>query len=82
LNKELKTLVRGEALRLGVPPTLRYVFEISERIEINLLEEKAAMGFFKKEEKLPEKGKPAHASIPANTGDADITCFTCGGVGH
>jgi hypothetical protein len=30
---------------------LRFVFETSERIELNLLEEKAAMGFFKREEK-------------------------------
>jgi hypothetical protein len=50
LDKELKTLVRNEALRLDEPPTLRFVFETSERIEINLLEEKAAMGFLKREE--------------------------------
>jgi hypothetical protein len=48
MDKELKTLVRNEALWLGVPPTLRFVFETSERIEINLLEEKAAMGFLKR----------------------------------
>ena len=82
LDKELKTLVRGEALRLGIPPTLRYVFETSERIEINLLEEKAAMGFLGKEDKSHEKVKAARASIPANTGDADITCYNCGAVGH
>ena len=82
LDKELKTLVRGEALRLGVPPTLRYVFEISERIEINLLEEKAAMGFLRTKDKPPEKTKSAKASIPTNTADTDIVCFNCGGVGH
>jgi hypothetical protein len=27
LDKELKILVRNEALRLGEPPTLRFVFE-------------------------------------------------------
>jgi hypothetical protein len=37
LDKELKTLVRNEALRMGEPPSLRFVFETSERIEINLL---------------------------------------------
>jgi hypothetical protein len=42
LDKELKTLVRNEALRMGEPPLLRFVFETSEWIEINLLEEKAA----------------------------------------
>jgi hypothetical protein len=78
----LKNLVRGEALRLGIPPTLRYVFETSERIEVNLLEEKAAMGYLRKEEKPPEKTKSAKASIPANVGDADIVCFNCGGIGH
>jgi hypothetical protein len=51
LDKELKILVRNEALRLGEPPTLRFVFETSEWIEINLLKEKAAMGFLKREEK-------------------------------
>jgi hypothetical protein len=55
LDKELKTLVRNEALRMGEPPSLRFVFETSELIEINLLEEKAAMGFLKCEEKPPEK---------------------------
>jgi hypothetical protein len=34
LDKELKTLVRNEALRLDEPPTLRFVFETSERIDI------------------------------------------------
>jgi hypothetical protein len=51
LDKELKTLVRIEVLRLGEPPILRFVFETSELIEINLLEEKVAMGFLKREEK-------------------------------
>jgi hypothetical protein len=51
LDKDLKTLVRNEALRLGEPPTLRFIFETSKRIEINLLEEKAAMGFLKHEKK-------------------------------
>jgi hypothetical protein len=36
---------------LDEPPTLRFVFETFERIEINLLEEKASMGFLKREEK-------------------------------
>jgi hypothetical protein len=35
---------------MGEPPSLRFVFETSERIEINLLEEKAAMGFLKRED--------------------------------
>jgi hypothetical protein len=43
LDKELKTLVRNKALWLEEPPTLRFVFETSERIEISLLEEKVAM---------------------------------------
>jgi hypothetical protein len=47
----LKTLVRNEALQMGEPPSLRFVFETSEQIEINLLKEKAAMGFLKREEK-------------------------------
>jgi hypothetical protein len=57
LDKELKTLVRNEALQLGVPPTLWFVFETSERIEINLLEEKAAIGFLKRKEKPPRRLK-------------------------
>lgn len=82
LDKELKTLVQGEDLRLGVPPTLKYVFETCETIEINLFKGKAMMGFLCKEEKPLEKAKSANASIPANLGDVDITCFNCGEVGH
>jgi hypothetical protein len=82
LDKELKTQVRNEALRMGEPPSLRFVFETSERIEINLLEEKAAMGFLKREEKLPEKVKVAKASLPSHAADTNATCFKCGKVGH
>jgi hypothetical protein len=82
LDKELKTLVRNEALRLDEPPTLRFVFETSERIEINLLEEKAAMGFLKREEKPQEKVKAAKASLPSHAADTSMTCFKCGKPGH
>jgi hypothetical protein len=82
LDKELKTLVRNKTLRLGVPPTLRFVFETSERIEINLLEEKAAMGFLKLEEKPPEKVKVAKASLPSHATDSNAMCFKCGKAGH
>jgi hypothetical protein len=82
LDKELKTLVRNEALRMGEPPSLRFVFETSERIEINLLEEKAAMGFLKREEKPPEKIKVAKASLPSHAADTNATCFKCGKAGH
>jgi hypothetical protein len=82
LDKELKTLVRNEALRLDEPPTLRFVFETSERIEINLLEEKAAMGFLKHEDKPQEKVKAAKASLPSHAADTSMTCFKCGKPGH
>jgi hypothetical protein len=82
LDKELKTLVRNEALRLDEPPTLRFVFETSERIEINLLEEKASMGFLKREEKPQEKVKAAKASLPSHAADTSMTCFKCGKPGH
>jgi hypothetical protein len=82
LNKELKTLVRNEALPMGEPPSLRFVFETSERIEINLLEEMAAMGFLKREEKPPEKVKVAKASLPSHAADTNATCFKCGKAGH
>jgi hypothetical protein len=82
LDKELKTLVRNKALRKGEPPSLRFVFETSERIEINLLEEKAAMDFLKREEKPPEKVKVAKASLPSHTADTNVTCFKCGKAGH
>jgi hypothetical protein len=82
LDKELKTLVCNEALRLGVPPTLWFVFETSERIEINLLEEKATMGFLKCEEKPPEKVKAAKASLPSHAADTNATCFKCGKAWH
>jgi hypothetical protein len=75
LDKELKTLVRNEALRLGAPPTLRFVFKTSEQSEINLLEEKATMGFLKREEKPLEKVKAAKASLPSNVVDTTATCF-------
>jgi hypothetical protein len=67
---------------LDEPPTLRFVFETSERIEINLLEEKAAMGFFKREEEPQEKVKAAKASLPSHTADTFTTCFKCGKPGY
>jgi hypothetical protein len=79
---ELKTLVRNEALWLDEPPTLRFVFETSERIEINLLKEKATMGFLKREEKPQEKVKAAKASLPSHAADTSMTCFKCGKPGH
>jgi hypothetical protein len=82
LDKELKTLVHNEALRLDEPPILRFVFETSEWIEINLLEEKAAMGFLKREEKPQEKVKAAKASLPSHAADTFMTCFKCGKPGH
>jgi hypothetical protein len=82
LNKELKTLVRNEALQLGEPSSLRFVFETSERIEINLLEEKAVMDFLKREEKPPEKVKVAKVSLPSHAVDTNATCFKCGKAGH
>jgi hypothetical protein len=82
LDKELKTSVRNEALRLDEPPTLRFVFETSERIEINLLEEKVAMGFLKREEKPLEKVKAIKASLPSHAADTSMTCFKCGKLGH
>jgi hypothetical protein len=82
LDKELKTLVRNEALRLGEPPTLKFVFETSEQIEINMIEEKAAMGFFKHEEKPQEKMKAAKASLPSHVADTSMTCFKYSKPGH
>jgi hypothetical protein len=82
LDKELKALVRNEALRLGVLPTLRFVFETLEQIEINLFEEKAAVDFFKHEEKPLEKVKAAKASLPSHAADTNATCFKCGKAGH
>jgi hypothetical protein len=78
LDKELETLVRNEALRLEEPPILRFVFETSERIEINLLEKKAVMGFRKREEKPQENVKAAKASLPSHTADTSTTCFKYG----
>lgn len=46
---------------MGVPPTLRFVFETSERIEINLLKEKAAMGFLKEEK--PQRNLSRHELV-------------------
>ena len=40
LDKELKTLVRNEALQLDVLPTLRFVFETLEQIKINLFKKR------------------------------------------
>lgn len=82
LDKELKTLVHNEALRMGEPFLLRFVFETLERIEINLLEEKAAMGFLKHEEKLSKKVKVAKAGLPSHGANTNVTCFKCGKVGH
>jgi hypothetical protein len=82
LDKELKTLVRNEALRLGEPPILRFVFKTSERIEINQLEEKAAMGFLKHEEKPQEKVKAAEVSLPSHAANISMSCFKYGKLGH
>jgi hypothetical protein len=82
LDKELKTLVCNEALRLEEPPTLRFIFETSERIEINLLEEKAMMGFLKREEKPQEKVKAAKASLPSHAPDTSTMYFKCGKPRH
>jgi hypothetical protein len=82
LDKELKTLVRNKALWLEEPPTLKFVFETSERIEINLLEKKAAMGFLKHEEKPQEKVKAAKASLSSHAADTSTTCFKCGKPGY
>jgi hypothetical protein len=82
LDKELKILVCNEALRMGELPSLRFVFETSERIEINLLEEKAAMGFLKREEKPPKKVKVAKASLPFHAVDTNATCFKYGKARH
>ena len=64
------------------PPSLRFVFETSERIEINVFEEKAAMGFFKHEEKAPEKSKVAKASLSSHATETNATCFKCSKVGY
>jgi hypothetical protein len=53
-----------------------------EGIEINLLEEKAAMGFLKREEKPQEKMKAAKASLPSHVADTSMMCFKCGKPGH
>jgi hypothetical protein len=82
MDKELKTLVRNEALRLDEPPILRFIFETSERIEINLLEEKATMGFLKREEKPQEKMKAAKASLPFHAANTSMTCSKCGKPEH
>ena len=82
LDKELKTLVRNEALQMGEPLSLRFVFETSERIEINLPKEKAAIGFLKREEKAPEKSKVAKASLPSHAAETNAICFKCDKVGH
>jgi hypothetical protein len=67
---------------MGEPPSLQFVFETLERIKINQLEEKAAMGFLKREEKHPKKVKIAKACLPSHTADTNATCFKCGKVGH
>jgi hypothetical protein len=67
---------------MGEPPSLQFVFETSERIEINLLEEKAAMGFPKRKEKPPEKVKVAKAGWPSHTANTNATCFNCGKARH
>ena len=54
---------------------LRFVFETLERIEINLLEGKATMDFYKREEKLPEMVKIAKANLSFHAADTNATCF-------
>jgi N-glycosylase/DNA lyase len=71
LDKVLKTLVRNEALQMGKPPSLQFVFETSKQIEINLLEGKPAMDFLKREEKPPEKVKVAKANLPSHAVDTN-----------
>jgi hypothetical protein len=47
-----------------------------------LLEEKAATGFLKREEKPLEKVKAAKVSLPSNPADTTATCFKCGKADH
>lgn len=77
LDKQLKDIVEREALKLGVSPILRYVFETSKRIEINLLEERATTGFLIKIFKLVEKLKARKESLPSYTSDSQPKCFNC-----
>ena len=82
LNKELKILVCNKALQLDEPPILRFIFETSKWIEINLLKEKATIVFFKCEDKSQEKMKAAKASLPSHVANTSMTCFKCGKLGH
>jgi hypothetical protein len=75
-------LVCNEALRMGVPFTLRFVFETLEWIKINLLEENAAMRILKCTEKPPKKVKIAKASLLFHVADTNATCFKCGKAGR
>ena len=75
-------MVHNEALRLGVPPLLRFVFETLERIDINLLKEKTSMDFLKCEEKPSKKIKVAKASLPSHAANTNATYFKCGKAGH
>lgn len=74
--------MHNEVLSLDELPILRYVFETLECIEINLLEEKVAMDFFKHEEKPPKKVKVAKTSLLLHTTDTTTTCFKCSKARH
>lgn len=78
LDKELKTLVWGEALRPGLPTMLRFVFETTECIEINLLEERATI----KKKKLFKKTKSVRANLPFYLGETNDACYECNESGH
>ena len=64
------------------PLLLRFVSEILEWIEINLLEEKVAMDFLKREEKLFENVNVAKVSLPSHAIDTNAIYFKCDKVGH
>jgi hypothetical protein len=58
------------------------MFEILERIEINLFEEKATMDFLKHEGKPHKKVKVATASMPSHAANTNALCFKYGKPRH
>lgn len=75
-------MVHNEALWLNVPPTLLFVLETSEWIEINLLKKKATMDFLKCMEQPHEEVKIAKVSVHFYAAYIIAMCFTYGKLEH
>jgi hypothetical protein len=98
LTSELRNRVRSAMLLKSDAPTLKTVFELAERVELNIVEEQVrAIAPLTKStttsqaQKAVSGGKPSKQERPAGTkfvpsyagqSSSNGACYDCGGYGH